>query len=94
MMGVKTRSIPQRTCVACRQVRDKKDLVRLVSMGDGMIEIDMLRKKPGRGAYLCPRKTCWELALRKNRLDYALRARLCDDNRQALREYIHSLEES
>ncbi len=59
-----------------------------------MIEIDMLRKKRGRGAYLCPRKTCWELALRKNRLEYALRTRLCDDNRQALREYIHSLEES
>jgi len=94
MMGVKTRSIPQRTCIACRQVRDKKDLVRLVSMGDGMVEIDVLRKKPGRGAYLCPRKTCWELALRKNRLDYALRTRLCDDHRQALREYIHSLEES
>jgi predicted RNA-binding protein YlxR (DUF448 family) len=94
MTGVKTRSIPQRTCIACRQVRDKKDLVRLVSTGDGMIEIDVLRKKPGRGAYLCPRKTCWELALRKNRLDYALRTRLCDDNRQELREYIHSLEES
>jgi predicted RNA-binding protein YlxR (DUF448 family) len=94
MTEVKTRSIPQRTCIACRQVRDKKDLVRLVSMGDGMIEIDVLRKKPGRGAYLCPRRTCWELALRKNRLDYALRTRLCDDNRQALREYIHSLEES
>lgn len=94
MMGVKTRSIPQRTCIACRQVRDKKDLVRLVSMGDGMIEIDMLRKKPGRGAYLCPRKACWELALRKNRLDYALRTRLGDDNRQALREYIYGLEES
>jgi hypothetical protein len=94
MTGVKTRSIPQRTCVACRQVRDKKDLVRLVSTGDGMIEIDVLTKKPGRGAYLCPRKTCWELALRKNRLEYALRTRLCDDNRQALSEYIHSLEES
>ena len=94
MMGVKTRSIPQRTCIACRQVRDKKDLVRLVSTEDGIAEIDVLGKKPGRGAYLCPRKACWELALRKNRLDYALRTRLRDDNRQALREYIHSLEES
>jgi len=93
-MGVKTRSIPQRTCIACRQVRDKKDLVRLVSTEDGTAEIDVLSKKPGRGAYLCPRKACWELALRKNRLDYALRTRLGDDNRQALHEYIYSLEES
>ena len=94
MMGVKTRSIPQRTCIACRQVRDKKDLVRLVSTEDGIAEIDVLSRKPGRGAYLCPRKACWELALRKNRLDYALRTRLGDDNRQALREYIYGLEES
>lgn len=94
MMGVKTRSIPQRTCIACRQVRDKKDLVRLVSTEDGMAGIDVLGRKPGRGAYLCPRRACWELALRKNRLDYALRTRLRDGNRQALREYIYSLEES
>jgi hypothetical protein len=94
MMEVKSKSLPQRTCIACRQVREKKGLVRLVSTEDGIAEIDVLGKKPGRGAYLCPRRTCWELALRKNRLDYALRTRLRDDNRQTLREYIHSLEES
>ena len=94
MRGVKTRSIPQRTCIACRQVRDKKDLVRLVGTENGIAEIDALNKKPGRGAYVCSRQACWELALRKNRLDYALRMRLRDDNRQALREYIQSLEES
>jgi predicted RNA-binding protein YlxR (DUF448 family) len=94
MMIVKTKSLPQRTCIACREVKEKSDLVRLVATENGVAEIDALGKKPGRGAYLCPRRTCWELALRKNRLDYALRTRLCDDNRQALREYIHSLEES
>ena len=94
MMRLKSKSLPQRTCVACRQVREKKDLVRLVTSEDGSAEIDILGKKPGRGAYLCPRKTCWELALKKNRLDYALRTRLHDDNRQTLREYAHGLEES
>jgi predicted RNA-binding protein YlxR (DUF448 family) len=94
MMIVKTKSLPQRTCIACREVKEKSDLVRLVATENGVAEIDALGKKPGRGAYLCPRRTCWELALRKNRLDYALRIRLRDDNRQALREYIHSLEES
>jgi predicted RNA-binding protein YlxR (DUF448 family) len=94
MIRVKSRSLPQRTCIACRQVKEQKDLVRLVSTEDGIAEIDVLRKKAGRGAYLCPRKACWEMALRKNRLDYALRTRLRDDNRQELREYIHSLEDS
>jgi len=94
MMRAKGKNLPQRTCVACRQVKEKKDLIRLVSARNGVVEIDVFGKKPGRGAYLCPKRTCWELALRKNRLDYALRTKLCDDVGQTLREYIHSLEES
>jgi uncharacterized protein len=94
MMRVKTKQPPQRTCIACRQVKEKKDLVRLVSTQNGVAEIDVFGRKPGRGAYLCPKRTCWELALKKNRLDYALRTRLRDDNRQTLREYIHDVEGS
>ena len=91
MMKTKSKHLPQRTCIACRQIKEKKALIRLVSTEDGTAEIDVFGKKPGRGAYLCRKKTCWELALRKNRLDYALRTKLHDDNRQALREYSHSL---
>jgi predicted RNA-binding protein YlxR (DUF448 family) len=94
MMRAKSKSLPQRTCIACRQVKEKKHLIRLVSTENGTAEIDVFGKKPGRGAYLCPKRSCWELALRKNRLDYALRIRLRDDNRQTLREYIHNLEGS
>jgi hypothetical protein len=94
MMGVKSKHLPQRTCIGCRQVKGKKDLIRLVSTEKGIAEVDVPGKKPGRGAYLCPKKSCWELALRKDRLDYALRTRLRDDSRQALREYIRNLEES
>ncbi|MGA2670664.1 MAG: YlxR family protein [Dehalococcoidia bacterium] len=93
-MGAKSKHPPQRTCIACRQIKDKKALIRLVSTGSGIAEIDVFGKKPGRGAYLCPQKTCWELALKKSRLDYALRTKLRDDNRQILREYSHNLEES
>jgi predicted RNA-binding protein YlxR (DUF448 family) len=91
MMKTKSKRLPQRTCIACRQTKEKKALIRLVSTENGTAEIDVFGKKPGRGAYLCPKKTCWELALRKNRLDYALRTKLHDDNRQTLREYSHSL---
>jgi predicted RNA-binding protein YlxR (DUF448 family) len=91
MMRAKSKHLPQRTCIACRQTKEKKALIRLVSTENGIAEIDVFGKKPGRGAYLCPKKTCWELALRKNRLDYALRTKLHDDNRQTLREYSHSL---
>lgn len=93
-MRAQSRHPPQRTCIACRQIKERKNLIRLVSTESGIAEIDVFGKKPGRGAYLCPQKTCWELALKKNRLDYALRTKLRDDNRQILREYSHNLEES
>jgi len=90
-MRAKSKHLPQRTCIACRQTKEKQALIRLVSTKKGIAEIDAFGKKPGRGAYLCPKKNCWELALRKNRLDYALRTKLHDDNRQTLREYSHNL---
>jgi len=70
-------------------------LIRLVRAEDGAAEVDIFGNKPGRGAYLCRKKGCWELALNKNRLGYALRTKLSDDDRHILIEYIHNfLEES
>ncbi len=91
----KNRRLPQRTCVACRRVDDKHGLIRLVRTMDGAIEVDVSGKKRGRGAYLCPNRACWENALKKNRLDYCLRTRLSDGDRQLLTEYSHgSLKET
>ena len=91
MMRSKSKHLPQRTCIACQQIKEKKALIRLVRAENGVAEVDISGKKPGRGAYLCPNKVCWELVLKKNRLEYALRTKLSDDNRQILIEYIHNL---
>ena len=91
MMKSKSKHLPQRTCIACRQIKEKKALIRLVRAENGVAEVDISGKKPGRGAYLCPNKVCWESVLKKNRLEYALRTKLSDDNRQILTEYIHNL---
>jgi predicted RNA-binding protein YlxR (DUF448 family) len=90
-MRSKSKHLPQRTCIACRQIKEKKALIRLVYTENGVAEVDISGKKPGRGAYLCPNKVCWESVLKKNRLEYALRTKLSDDNRQLLTEYIHNL---
>ena len=90
-MRQKNKHIPQRTCVACRQARDKKDLIRLVRSDDGVVEVDPSARKPGRGAYLCSLKGCWEIGLKRNCLEHALRTKLSSDNRQALIEYSNDL---
>jgi hypothetical protein len=90
-MNTRNKHIPQRTCVACRQKRDKKDLIRLICAQNGIVEVDISAKKPGRGAYLCPKKDCWDTGLKKNRLEYALRTKISDDSRRTLIEYSNNL---
>ena len=73
-----------RTCVACRRVQDKRELIRLVHTPDGDVEIDSTGKIAGRGAYLCPVKECWETGLKGNHLEHTLRCSLTQDNRKQL----------
>lgn len=83
--------IPQRSCVACGQVRPKRELVRLVRVPDGGIEVDPSGRKAGRGAYLCPAPDCWQAGVGKGRLEYVLRTPLSEDNRQQLIKYSQEL---
>ncbi|MCR4402294.1 MAG: YlxR family protein [Firmicutes bacterium] len=68
----RVKKVPQRTCVGCRQVRPKKELVRIVRTPEGLVEMDPTGKRSGRGAYVCPDPGCLDLALRGKRLDAAL----------------------
>ena len=89
---VRHRHIPQRSCIACRESKNKRELIRLV-YNASTVEIDPEGKRAGRGAYLCPIRECWEIGLKGNRLEYALRTKLSPENRQALIEYGRSLTE-
>ncbi len=81
---VAARHIPQRTCIVCRHVKEKRKLVRLVRTPEGSIEIDRSGKMTGRGAYLCHRQQCWETGLKANKLEHALRGKLTGANRERL----------
>jgi uncharacterized protein len=56
---------PQRTCVGCRTVRPKDEMIRLARAGDGVVVVDREARAPGRGAYVCPRAECIERARRR-----------------------------
>jgi predicted RNA-binding protein YlxR (DUF448 family) len=85
------RRIPQRTCAACRQVRPKRELLRIVRTPEGHVELDPTGKKSGRGTYLCARRSCWDLALKKGRLEQALNVTLLPEDRVALEAYRETL---
>jgi predicted RNA-binding protein YlxR (DUF448 family) len=75
---------PQRTCVACRQVKDKRELTRIVRGPDGKISIDPRGKLAGRGAYICSNPACWDACATGNRLDYVLKTNIAPEERKRL----------
>jgi predicted RNA-binding protein YlxR (DUF448 family) len=56
--------------------------------------MDLTGKKPGRGAYLHPTYECWEQALKKGRLEAALKVKLTPDDRLKLTEFATSLRDA
>ena len=85
------KTMPRRTCVACRQIKNKKELVRVVRTPEGEVEIDITGKKDGRGAYLCPVPECMEKALKGKQLERTLRTGIRNENRQRLIKYAKEL---
>src|SRR5438132_1212485 len=64
--------LPQRTCVACRTTRAKRELVRVVRSPAGELSVDLRGKAPGRGAYLDPDEGCLERGITEGALARAL----------------------
>ncbi len=73
--------------MACRQVKAKQELVRVVRIPDGSVEVDIGGKQAGRGAYLCRARECWEIGLKGGRLEHFLRTTLTQDNRERLNNW-------
>jgi predicted RNA-binding protein YlxR (DUF448 family) len=81
--------IPQRTCVGCRIVMPKRQMVRIVRTPQG-VQVDPTGKKAGRGAYLHDRRQCWESGL-KGALSHALKTELHPEDRVRLEEFMNTL---
>ena len=73
---VKPRKIPLRMCVGCREMKPKKELLRVVRSPEGEVSLDPTGKKPGRGAYVCYSPDCLRRALKQRQLDRALETKL------------------
>lgn len=63
----KTKKIPLRLCIACRELKPKKDMLRIVKNSEGKIFLDFSGKASGRGAYICNDENCVK-KLKKQRL--------------------------
>ena len=73
------KKIPMRQCVGCREMKPKKELIRVVRSPEGAVSLDFGGKMNGRGAYLCPDPECLKKALRSKALDRSLEVTIPED---------------
>ncbi len=88
---MKTRKIPMRMCVGCREMKEKKSLIRVVRSPEGEISLDPTGKKSGRGAYVCREGECLARALRQHQLERQLQTEMSAEVRDALQREMEAL---
>jgi len=72
--------------VACRQIKAKRELIRVVRGADGNLSVDLRGKAPGRGAYLCPADACLERGIDEGSLGRALEVTIDEATKLRLRD--------
>lgn len=70
------KKIPMRQCLGCREMKPKRELIRVVRSPEGEISLDFKGKAPGRGAYVCPNTQCLKKAIKARALERAFSAQI------------------
>ncbi len=78
------KKIPMRQCLGCREMKAKKELIRVVRSPEGEISLDFRGKANGRGAYLCQDPACLKKAIKARALERAFTAQIPDEVYEAL----------
>ena len=87
------RKIPLRKCTGCQEMKDKRQLIRIVKTKDGNISIDNTGKKNGRGAYICKSISCLEKAIKNKGLERSFKVSIPSDVYNALKEELIKIDE-
>ncbi|HET8841093.1 MAG TPA: YlxR family protein [Ktedonobacteraceae bacterium] len=87
----RVKHVPMRTCIACRESKPKRELLRIVRTPDEHVQLDASGKKAGRGAYLCAKLSCWEGALKRKRLEQEFEIAISGEDRAALDAFVSTL---
>lgn len=70
---------PMRQCVGCNEMKNKKEMMRVLRISDGSVELDTTGKKNGRGAYLCMTKECLMKARKNKGLERSFKMKIPDE---------------
>ena len=89
---MKEKKVPMRMCVGCREMKPKKELLRVARSPEGEVSIDLTGRKPGRGAYLCKNAECMKRAIKQRQLERAFECALGEETHASLLKELEVLE--
>lgn len=89
---MKTKKIPMRMCLGCREMKPKRELVRIVRNNQGQISLDRTGKAPGRGAYICPNQACLNACIKTKALSRAFEAPVDEQVLDAIKEELDKVD--
>jgi len=81
-----TKKVPMRQCTGCREMKSKRDMIRVIKTAENEICIDATGRKNGRGAYICPTMECLKQAMKSRGLERSLKTSIPETVYQQLEE--------
>ncbi len=84
--------IPMRQCTGCREMKNKKEMIRVLKTPEDAIVLDATGKKNGRGAYICFSKECLEKAMKSRGLERSLKASIPEEVYENLKKEFDTIE--
>lgn len=91
-MAAQVKRIPLRKCTGCQEMKNKKEMMRVLRTTEGEIILDATGRKNGRGAYVCCSSECFEKAVRSKGLERSLKMKVPEEMYENLKKEIELIE--
>lgn len=83
---------PMRKCVGCQEMKNKKEMIRIIRTAENEFMLDATGKKNGRGAYICPRKECFDRAVKSRGLERSFKQAIPEEVYESLEKEMREIE--
>lgn len=89
---MKSKKVPMRQCVGCQEMKNKKEMIRVIRTAENEFFLDATGKKNGRGAYMCPCKECLQKAVKNKGLERSFKQAIPKEVYESLEKEMNQLE--
>lgn len=86
------KKVPMRKCIGCQEMKNKKEMMRILRTTEDQVVLDITGKKNGRGAYICFSKECFARAVKSKALERSLKMSIPQEIYDSLKKEIDAIE--